>query len=478
MKFLKQSINKYSLLIILCFSLNLISFSQNISREEKIYGLSKLWSEITYNYPYYEHIPFDFDSLYVDYTTKVINSESDYEYYRLLQRFVCSLHEGHTAVVFPTGISKKIKQFQLWCYRVNNKIYVIRSGSYTNESIINRTNFSDFFSNVEEVDEIPIGSEVLTVNSIPIHNFIDSVIFPYSPVRKEIRYKYLCESMFWYYSKDTIISVGIKRPDGVEKTFLINCVKDVCPRWNKGFNPYPSENKLELLDSNIFYVHFKDFLDYDFLNSFSAKGDSILKTKGLVIDLRHCIGGYNYNPRLLPCFCSDSVFPCVVESRKIEPVKRLQMVNVDNNTNSIYNIKYGSQMETSKNEHFCLYRQDTFPNPMWQIDEQYIYKGKIAILTDEQTASAAEFFILGMKQLTKAVIIGSPTYGSTMSAFKIPLPYGGEGHIMSCRMLNPDGSIFKGIEPDIYFEPTIEEVISGKDAMLEKAIKYILEQNN
>ena len=52
------------LFIYLPISLESQSFKDVISTEEKIYGLSKVWSEITYNFAFIDQVSFDVDSLY------------------------------------------------------------------------------------------------------------------------------------------------------------------------------------------------------------------------------------------------------------------------------------------------------------------------------------------------------------------------------------------------------------------------------
>ena len=60
------------------------------SVEDKIYGLSKVWSEIKYNFVNIDLIDFDIDSLYEATIPKVIETENDIDYYNVLQRFIAA----------------------------------------------------------------------------------------------------------------------------------------------------------------------------------------------------------------------------------------------------------------------------------------------------------------------------------------------------------------------------------------------------
>src|SRR5690349_1443491 len=77
-------------------------FAQNISENEKIAGLSKLWSEVKYNFVNFDLIPdVNFDSLYLAYIPKVRQTKSTFEYYRVMQELVAYLRDGHTNVNMP-----------------------------------------------------------------------------------------------------------------------------------------------------------------------------------------------------------------------------------------------------------------------------------------------------------------------------------------------------------------------------------------
>jgi len=69
-----------------------------ISDNDKIYWLSQVWSEIKYNFVNIDQVAFDLDSMYNTYIEEVLNTNNDYEYYKVLKRFVASLHDGHSAV--------------------------------------------------------------------------------------------------------------------------------------------------------------------------------------------------------------------------------------------------------------------------------------------------------------------------------------------------------------------------------------------
>ena len=68
---------------------------------EKVYGLSKFWQEVNYNFVYLNKIDRTlWDNRYKELISIVQNTKNDYEYYRELQKFCALLKDGHTNVFF------------------------------------------------------------------------------------------------------------------------------------------------------------------------------------------------------------------------------------------------------------------------------------------------------------------------------------------------------------------------------------------
>jgi carboxyl-terminal processing protease len=70
----------------------------NISTQDKLYGLSKFWWEVSANFAYFDHAKVNWDSTYRAYIPKVIATKNTWEYYMLMQRFCALLKDGHTGV--------------------------------------------------------------------------------------------------------------------------------------------------------------------------------------------------------------------------------------------------------------------------------------------------------------------------------------------------------------------------------------------
>lgn len=66
--------------------------------EDKIYGLSLLWSEVKYNFVNIDRLDFNLDSLYRATLERVIKTEDDVAYYKEISCFLNRLNDAHTSL--------------------------------------------------------------------------------------------------------------------------------------------------------------------------------------------------------------------------------------------------------------------------------------------------------------------------------------------------------------------------------------------
>lgn len=104
------------------------------------------------------------------------------------------------------------------------------------------------------------------------------------------------------------------------------------------------------------------------------------------------------------------------------------------------------------------------------------YKGKIIILTSQNTQSMGEWFTMMLRQFNQnTVVIGSQTAGADGDEKQLNLPGGYQFIFTGNGIFYPNGKETQriGIIPDIAFKPTASEIASGVDVQLQKAISYI-----
>lgn len=104
------------------------------------------------------------------------------------------------------------------------------------------------------------------------------------------------------------------------------------------------------------------------------------------------------------------------------------------------------------------------------------YLGKIVILVDEVSQSAAEFTAMFFRAAPGAVVVGSTTAGADGNLSNIPLPGGRKSAISGLGVFYPDKRSTQrvGIVPDVNVRPSLAGIRTGRDEVLEVAIRQIL----
>ena len=99
------------------------------------------------------------------------------------------------------------------------------------------------------------------------------------------------------------------------------------------------------------------------------------------------------------------------------------------------------------------------------------YEGRVAVLTNEDCASACEHFVSGMRASGRAILVGRPTTGACGWSKMIPLPGGSQ---LRCALTIPfhgiDPSPLHGMEPDVLVLPTLAALRAGQDLVIEAAV--------
>jgi C-terminal processing protease CtpA/Prc len=95
---------------------------------------------------------------------------------------------------------------------------------------------------------------------------------------------------------------------------------------------------------------------------------------------------------------------------------------------------------------------------------------------DESSLSQAEYTTMAFRSAPNAVVVGSTTAGADGNVSAIPLPGGLRSAISGIGVFYPDKKPTQrvGITANIDARPTIEGIRSGRDEVLEAALRHIL----
>lgn len=195
----------------------------------------------------------------------------------------------------------------------------------------------------------------------------------------------------------------------------------------------------EVLENNIGYIEFSAFND-NTAEDFKVKFEELNKKgiKSLIIDLRNNGGGIVKEALQIADYIADKGSVLIYE--------------VDKNNKE--------EVEKSTNDP--------------------IIKMPIVILTNKNTASSSEILAGALKDLGKATIVGTRTYGKGVIQQLLSLPDGSGIKITSEKYLTPNKTEInkKGIEPDVKVElpeniTNILNIEKKDDIQLQKAIEIL-----
>lgn len=192
--------------------------------------------------------------------------------------------------------------------------------------------------------------------------------------------------------------------------------------------------KYKLLDNNIGYVNMS-VLEMDDVDKMM---DSFKSTKGIIIDFR------NY-----PKFA-----PYLLARRFIKTEKEFAKLTKPD-------LSYPSKFKWTKTKTIAPIRNQ-------------FYNGKIIILVNEETQSAAEYSTMMLQTGDNTITIGSQTSGADGNISYAEF-IGFKSYISGLGVYYPDGTETqrKGVKIDVEVRPTIKGILEGKDEIIEKAIELI-----
>jgi hypothetical protein len=114
--------------------------------------------------------------------------------------------------------------------------------------------------------------------------------------------------------------------------------------------------------------------------------------------------------------------------------------------------------------------------PLTLSPEQPHYSGKIVILVDETSQGQAEYTTMAFRSAPQAMVVGSTTAGADGNVSQVFLPGGLRTMISGLGVFYPDKKPTQrvGIVPDVEIRPTIEGIRTGRNEVLEEALRQIL----
>ncbi len=441
-----------------------------LTAADKIYGLSKFWQEVNYNFVYLNRVDkTKWDEAYRKLITTVAQTPNDYQYYLELQRFCALLKDGHTNVYFPRSIEQMTTMFggyRLFLQNIEGKAVIVRV-------------------NASKKNEIPVGSEVIEVNGQPTATYITEQVAPYIASSTEYILKdWGTRDLLKGVAGDTY-NVKIKKPKGEIITLSLTHRKTEEQEVYPEFEPEKGLLDFKWLPNGVAYVALNSFDNVKIDSLFIQKLPELYKAKGLVVDLRANGGGsteigtailkYLTNDKLLYGAKSRSRFHIGTYKawgNYLEPkdtvAGKKEWGFTKQETLKAYNIARG----TFYNE--FDYSPDTIKLAASRIVVPTV------LLIGHYTASAAEDFLIAAANQKHMLRMGENSFGSTGQPLSFDLPGGGSARVCTKQDTYPNGREFVGygIKPDVEIKPTLKDYLAKRDPVLAKAVAYLKSKAN
>jgi C-terminal processing protease CtpA/Prc len=422
-----------------------IAAPSNLNDADRLYGLSLLWQEASYNFAFFDQVPqVDWDSTYRAFIPQVLESRSTLEYYRTLQRFLALLQDGHTGVSLPRELSRQHLMSYPWLLtrNVDGEAYVRNVGRQLG-------------------DEVPVGSVITSVAGLPTQEYARREVIPYvSASTEHDRWERAFRQLLDGPAAESV-HVTVTTPAGERRDLTLQ--RDRHTRESAWLDSIPERPRFELrwLDDGIAYVALNTFNDPDVVTDFEMHLEELASARALVIDVRYNGGGNsNVGYGVAAYLTTDTLATSRWRTREHIAARKAWGVG--------------------GNDRYADYaRMDAWFDGGTHGDVPPADGARLivptVVLQDHGTFSAAEDFLVVVDQLPQVTSIGRPSGGSTGQPLSFELPGGGRAWICTKRDTFPDGRDFVGvgIAPDIVVRTTVADVRAGRDPALDRAIEHL-----
>lgn len=391
------------------YSINKKQFTQ----ETSIANLIVIWNIFKHFFPYQNEVKVEWDTVLLNGIKDAYDDNDENQHRLTLERFTENFKDAHINIISDkTDLSA-------------NAYSTAASLRWVGEKLVVKDMFNGYDGKLKK------GDIIKEINNKPISFVLDSIS------------QYISGSKQW---KKWVALRRINR--GSENSTLIlknenetifKLKRTLNIKENKDFFEREGKTAYEEINKDIFYIN-SEKLTPKIIDSLVP---TINKHKGLIIDLR----GYPYNDlqhRILS-------YTKVVDSTAwLCPTK-------------IFAPNYSKTEEVCSGHRLNNYKADS------------VLTTKNVLIVDERTISNAEMLAQVMKHYKIATIVGHPTAGANGNINTIKLLDGFQVLFTGMKVKNPDGSQFHsiGVIPDVIVEETVDDVLQGKDAFIEKAIEVL-----
>jgi hypothetical protein len=433
----------------------------NITLEERIEGLSRIWSTAKYNFARWDELTeLDWGAEYRAALPRVIAIENAAEYYAELSKFVALLRDGHSYVVAPDELScpyaAAFSTMYMWGKHV---VYSVPKGC-----------------------GVPLFSEILAVNGTSLGDYLREKVYPFMWHEKEdskfyygqLGYEIICHEQGEIMidtdggSFTVVNGAGGETDEPPEMTNPVYSAAVPFARSDAGYSLRVTSDGIGVF--NIWSCNDPTLRDALYSNIEKYSG-----CRSFIIDLRDNRGGSSRNIEPL----AQLFFDCeIFAERAYSPLyipefaAMAQYRHPENRYDGLTDEEARLTCEIAEHKSFRAadYRFRIADCPAY-------LPQPVVVLSSCRTASAGESLLAMLKYQDRAVIVGERSYGSTGQPIFGELPHGGYFGICTLKCTLPDGFDYNnvGIAPHIEIENSREDRLNGYDRVFDKGLEALRE---
>jgi carboxyl-terminal processing protease len=394
-----------------------------------------LWAEARYNYAYWDAVRANWDSAFAATVTatQARPGPTDLQYFHRLRRWGALLNDGQLEILPPTSVANRIARPPLELRSIERRPFIM-----------------DYAVN----DEMRVArperlAEVLAVQGVPAAQWIrDSVLPEVSAANEASRWDRAVARMLEG-ERGTALLLALRLPGGKERGASLTRSVPLAARWPIE----PQAIEVDTLLDGAIWIRVTSFADPDVVREFDrAIGAAVRegpRHRGLIVDLRESAWTADGREN------SYALLSRLIERPFLSARQRMPLYRPDS-TSVWVSTPSGMIWPPATHEHGA-------------------YTGPVAVLMSPRTAGPAEDFLVAFQAGGRGATFGESSAGSTGQTVVRTLSGGWKVRVTAARDAFPDGTEFvpTGIAPQIPVAVRVEDVLAGRDAVLERARAYL-----
>jgi len=377
----------------------------------RLLSLFRYWNIVEYFYPYKYLTDQNWNDVLSEMIPKFKNAKNATEYQLAIKETTVKLDDTH--IYTNTAITNDF---------FGRKYVPVSFKIIDNKAVI--TGFLD--DSLAKVDDLRIGDVIEKVDDKTINDILQEKL------------KYIHGSNYNTKLRNTYWAIFNGSTDSVKISLSRNGIlsdKIIHRYFYKDFKPKNEiKEKYKILDGNIGYINTAAPIE---MSDIEKMMSDMKQTKTIIIDMR----------------ISISQSPLIA--------RRLFQKNIEFAKLTEPDLSYPGRFTWKKTDIIS------------PIKNEY-YNGKVIVLVNESTQSAAEYFTMLLQKGDNVTTIGSQTAGADGNTNEIEF-IGFKSLMSGLGVYYPDGTETqrKGVKVDIEVHPTIKGIQEGKDEVLERAIEFV-----